>query len=380
MNVNYSRWMAGIDDETYVSEISLPGTHNSAACFKIAAPSVQCQGKGILEQLQHGVRFLDIRLSKDYMSRGEHVNDLMVVHGKFPVRLTGSYKFKKVLNDLYKFLESNPTETVMVSVKFENTMLNWNPKTDEFAKVLFQKYIAHHRDRWYLSDKIPTLKYARGKALLLRRFSVLEHGVYKRFGIPFLWNLSNPTHDGDSICVQDFCDIKCTEDLSKKVDMIKHVIEKAKTYHGNGNGSGSGSMNICDVESTSSRKTSDSTHSKRKLSNTTTLSNATTMTNASPFSSCTSFVSTGESTASTQSSQEEIKHVKISREPKLFVNFCSGANYLQRNLWPSKVDKALRGHNIEDLFTKNCGTLVIDFADRDNWKLVKKLVNVNFPC
>lgn len=66
--VNYNSWMKGIGDDTYLSKLSIPGTHNSAAYHKLAPPSVQCQGENISEQLRHGVRFLDIRLSTNFLT------------------------------------------------------------------------------------------------------------------------------------------------------------------------------------------------------------------------------------------------------------------------------------------------------------------------
>lgn len=328
-------WMSRISDDVNIASLSVPGTHNSAACFKLSAPSVQCQGKSITHQLENGVRYLDIKLSKNYMSRGENVNDLIVVHGKFPVKLSGAYKFKKVLSEVYTFLDKHPTETVLLSVKLENTMLNWNAKTDEFAKVLFEKYIAHNRNKWYLSNKIPTLQYARGKVVLLRRFPVIPGGVYKKFGIPSIWNTND--YDDTNICVQDYNIIKTANDIPKKADMIKEMIVRATDYNTRRNNS---------VSSTSTMTTvSDSLRSM----------------NTSPASSVIEFDGTLEPI-----------------EPKLFINFATAANYLNKNLWPSKVDIALRKFNFDQFFTKNSGVLILDFADRDNWDLVSKLVNVNF--
>lgn len=368
LDIPPAKWMAHLHDETDISSVSIAGTHNSAACFKLAAPSVQCQGKSVSEQLHHGVRYLDIKLSKDYMSRGENVNDLMVVHGKFPVKLSRSYKFKKVLDELYAFLSHNPTETVLVSIKFENTMLNWNAQTDEFAKILFQKYIAHNRDRWYLSDKIPTLKFARGKAILLRRFPVIADGTYKKFGIPALWDTDLPVYDTDSICIQDYSVIKSTSDLDKKVGLFKNVIDMAKEYHDNNNTTKS---------NLSSRRTSDTKSSYNAVSIS---PNNSYPIDTSPFSSCASFVSSSNSSShsTSNSSKKSQNGQNTVKDPKLFINFCSGAHYLHKTFWPSNVDKALRKFNIDNHFSKNCGIIVFDFADRNNWDLVNKLIKTNF--
>lgn len=355
--------MQSIPDQTYISTLSIPGTHNSAAFFKLSAPSVRCQGQSILNQLNNGVRFLDVHLSKDYMARGESVNNLMVVHGKFPVKLSGSYKFKNFLKEVYTFLELNPTETVLISVKFENTMLNWNPNTDEFAKVLFQKFIAHNRDRWYLNDRIPTQEYARGKAILLRRFSVLPNGIYKKFGIPTQWTLENHIYNDNIICVQDFADIKSLNDLNKKADLIKNMIDKAKEYH---------RASVTSTSSNSSINSFDSIDDNVQYNDQFSVTSASS-TNSYYFKTTRQL---SLSTTSNQKMQQSI--VSPNSPPKLFINFCSGANYFQRSFWPSKVDKAIRKFNIDEHYTKNCGILILDFADRDGWKLVKKLVHVNF--
>ncbi|ONH74670.1 1-phosphatidylinositol phosphodiesterase [Pichia kudriavzevii] len=294
--MNCSSWMQKIPDDVNISSLSIPGTHNSAACFKFAPLSVQCQGRSIKQQLLNGVRFLDMTLSKNFISRGAKVDDLIVVHGKFPVKLSGPYKFKSVLNDVYHFLDKFPTETVLMSIRFENTMLHWDPKIDEFAKVLFERYIAHNRRRWYLSSKIPSLKYSRGKIVLLRRFPVIENGVYQTFGISCTSECENSTS-----CIQECSSIKSQDDIQEKVSLIKGMISKASDYH-------------------------------------------------SPS----------------------------RRAPKLFINYCTGANYLKKNYWPSKVDKRIREFNIEADFQKNCGIVIFDFADRDDWKLVRKLILSNF--
>lgn len=343
--------MSRIPDDTNISKISIPGTHNSGAFFKLSAPSVRCQSESVDIQLNHGIRFLDIRLSKDFMSRGEKVNDLMVVHGKFPVRLSSSYKFKKILNEIYSFIDKNPTETILLSIKFENTMLNWNPDNDEFAKVLFQKYICHNRTRWYLSDKIPTLKYCRGKIILLRRFPVIEDGTYKKFGIPCNWNFSNLIFENNLICVQDYFDIKGKIDINKKAKLIKDMLMKSNSYHNNTN-------------SDFSRNSDSSMQSTLSSSNGSSLS------------------SSPNTTYSTSSMHQDFSKLPPSLsnnlQPKLFINFCSGSCVFQKQYWPSKVDKAIRKFNIDDYYTKNCGIVVFDFVERDDWKLIKKLIGVNF--
>ncbi|WP_228453080.1 hypothetical protein [Chryseobacterium sp. CH1] len=61
--VQMNSWMAGLQDNISLSKISIPGTHDSGA--RIDAPVVsgtaKTQDLSIAEQLNAGVRFLDIR-------------------------------------------------------------------------------------------------------------------------------------------------------------------------------------------------------------------------------------------------------------------------------------------------------------------------------
>ena len=60
-------WMRHLDDEKYLSQLSIPGTHNSAAHSEIAwycRIGCKCQDRLISQQLDGGVRFLDLRLRR----------------------------------------------------------------------------------------------------------------------------------------------------------------------------------------------------------------------------------------------------------------------------------------------------------------------------
>ena len=51
-------------DDNYLSELNIAGTHDSATAFVAMENAARCQDKTIAEQLDMGVRLLDIRLSK----------------------------------------------------------------------------------------------------------------------------------------------------------------------------------------------------------------------------------------------------------------------------------------------------------------------------
>lgn len=230
--VNYSSWMKEVDDNTRISKLSIPGTHNSAACHT-ALPSVQCQGESISEQLEHGVRFLDIRAGRKIVKVGDQ-NELEIVHSKFPVRIPFPRMLKDGLEEVYDFLKSHPSETVIVSLKQEGSN-DWNNDKDEFGNLVWDHYIDKNKDRWYLNTDLPRLGDARGKIVLFRRFGVRNDEKRSHYGFEAsTWDYNTTEDDRGNFVVQDFCEIQNSGDISKKVKYVKDLALKAVDYN-NGN-------------------------------------------------------------------------------------------------------------------------------------------------
>ncbi|MBV8328234.1 phosphatidylinositol-specific phospholipase C [Chryseobacterium sp.] len=156
--IEMNSWMSGLQDNISIARISIPGTHDSGA--RVDAPVVsgtaKTQDLSIAEQLNAGVRFLDIRC--------RHIdNSFTIHHGAIYQNLN----FDDVLNACYSFLESHPSETIIMSVKEEYDASN---TTRSFEKT-FDSYVQKKPSRWNLGTNIPTLGNIRGKIQLLRRFS-----------------------------------------------------------------------------------------------------------------------------------------------------------------------------------------------------------------
>lgn len=166
-------WMAGLSDDLYLSEITIPGTHDSATKYVQLAFFSKCQSKTIGEQLQSGYRYLDIRLGAD----GDR---LKLMHG-FTNCKAGALPWSEtlyledVLADCYAFLDANPSETILFAVKQEHG----DESIAEFESLL-KKYIDASPNRWFVSAQIPTLGESRGKLVLLRRWE-------GNLGVPLLW-------------------------------------------------------------------------------------------------------------------------------------------------------------------------------------------------
>ena len=150
-----ARWMGSIGGETRLSELSIPGTHDSGARHEWFCGTTKCQTLTIPRQLRTGARFLDIRC--------RHVkNRFLIYHGPVYQRLA----FDDVLTACYGFLGENPTECILMSVQ-EESKPSANTRAFEHT---FDAYLAGNPARWRLAEGVPTLSQAQGKIVLLRRF------------------------------------------------------------------------------------------------------------------------------------------------------------------------------------------------------------------
>ncbi|RAJ81900.1 1-phosphatidylinositol phosphodiesterase [Chitinophaga dinghuensis] len=153
--VSLTGWMTQLSDNLSVSAISIPGTHDSGARFEPIGGTAKCQNLTIAEQLNAGVRFLDIRC--------RHIDNAFAIHHG---SIYQNMNFDDVLNAVISFLNSNPGETVIMSVKEEYDASN----TSRSFEATFDTYVQKNPSKWYLDATIPTLGQVRGKIVLLRRF------------------------------------------------------------------------------------------------------------------------------------------------------------------------------------------------------------------
>lgn len=225
---NLVRWQDKVKDDTLLSQLSIPGTHNSGACY-IALPSVQCQGASITEQLNHGVRFFDLRIAKPLFTLLGSPDDLQIIHGKFPVRAPVSLKLTDVLEEIYAFTQNNPTEVPIVSIKQEGSG-TW--EGDEFPNLIWKKYIGPNQDKWFLENKIPKLGEARGKVMLFRRFGVSDESRKENYGFDASWwKYNTPNDDRGRFDVQDWCEVQEPTDLSTKVKYVNEQLVRAVQFN-----------------------------------------------------------------------------------------------------------------------------------------------------
>ena len=209
--VSMNSWMSGLQDNISISKISIPGTHDSGA--RVDAPVIsgtaKTQDLSIAEQLNAGVRFLDIRC--------RHIDNAFTIHHG---AIYQNLNFDDVLNACYAFLNSHPSETIIMSVKEEYDASN----TTRSFEQTFDSYVQKNPSKWDLGANIPTLAAVRGKIKLLRRFS---SGTTK--GINASPWADNTTFDinnsGVQLKVQDYYKVTNNDD---KWNGISSLLNEAK--------------------------------------------------------------------------------------------------------------------------------------------------------
>src|SRR5437764_13048815 len=56
-----NNWMSSLNSSLYLSQFSISGTHESMALYESVSGTATCQSLSLADQLNAGVRFIDIR-------------------------------------------------------------------------------------------------------------------------------------------------------------------------------------------------------------------------------------------------------------------------------------------------------------------------------
>ena len=184
-----SQWMSNLNDSTSITELSIPGSHDSGATHSIADVSGKCQDLSIESQLNIGVRFFDIRLQLKN-------NQLNIVHSFVDQNL----KFNETIKEMVAFIQEHESEFLILSIKKENETVNSN---QTFNEALLQE-LSKYSDIIQYDNELPqTLQEARGKIYLLSRYET-NIGIQANEG--WLDSTSfqlNNLYIQDNYCIQD---------------------------------------------------------------------------------------------------------------------------------------------------------------------------------
>ncbi|MFF3247652.1 phosphatidylinositol-specific phospholipase C [Streptomyces sp. NPDC002870] len=168
-------WMAGHGDATALAQLTIPGTHDSGARF--GGLWAQCQNTTIADQLNSGIRFLDVRC--------RITGDSFAIHHGAAFQ---NMMFGDVLIACRDFLNARPSETVLMRLKQE-----YSEESDAAFRRVFDIYLDGKgwRPLFRIGDGLPALGEARGKVVLLADNGGLpgvRYGDGNLFDIQDDWN------------------------------------------------------------------------------------------------------------------------------------------------------------------------------------------------
>ncbi|MBO0423173.1 phosphatidylinositol-specific phospholipase C [Enterococcus plantarum] len=168
---NHSQWMNAIRDDTEISRLSIPGSHDSGT-FKLRDPIKQVWGmtqdRDFEDQFSYGVRFFDIRVRAVK-------NDQLVLHHGSIFLYASLWEF---INSANTFLKNNPSETIIMSLKTEYEAM---PGVTKSVEEIFRD--TYYDNNFYKGNSLyPKLEDVRGKIVLMNRMS----GRIDFSGIPYI--------------------------------------------------------------------------------------------------------------------------------------------------------------------------------------------------
>ena len=152
-----SNWMSQLNGDLELNQVSIPGSHDSGATHSIGDVAGKCQSLSVGEQLKIGVRFFDIRLQ-------QRKGVLHLVHSFVDQNL----RFDDVVSEFSAFLDQNPTEFLLISIKEDADPVG---STVDFATAV-KTALEKRKERVNFGNSLPsTVGQARGKMHILSRFN-----------------------------------------------------------------------------------------------------------------------------------------------------------------------------------------------------------------
>lgn len=205
-------WMDKIPDNTLISSLTIPGTHDSGT-KKAGTGYATCQHFTIEEQLYAGIRFFDIRLN----------NNLELCHSSDGCEVY----FDQVLTWMNDFLDKHPSELIIMRVKEEHGSISEPLRNFFNAHPELVKYISRSE---YLPGRIGD---NRKKIIMLRQFPLPEQnkewGVDVTSGWPDDCADTLTTSKKENIYIEDrfYSTSEAVHDTNEKQTLVKEAMEHA---------------------------------------------------------------------------------------------------------------------------------------------------------
>src|SRR5215510_7181398 len=169
IETSHPDWMRWVPDSKLLSELSLPGTHDTMARY--GGDLVEAQSLPLRSQLDAGIRVIDIRC--------RHIEDVFAIH--HGIVFQNAYFGNDVLQVCYEFLQDHPTETIIMRLGNAGV-----PDEKDCTRTYEETFLWYRDSITYGSciattsttdySTMQTLGAVRGKVVILQDFSGGWHG------------------------------------------------------------------------------------------------------------------------------------------------------------------------------------------------------------
>ncbi|UCD30594.1 MAG: VCBS repeat-containing protein [Planctomycetota bacterium] len=225
-------WMGRLPDDRLISELSIPGTHETMSKGihyednAVVFPWLICHSMGLITMLEGGIRALDVRCQHDYDHFLIHHGgrDVFALFGEDdPWRdlvQIGTPGWINVLGTCVEFLKEHPTETILMRVVWQvcdeivlcgakgvpqNTSRSFAETfawyRDEAGCTINDQWVPYKDYIWQSDDytRVPRLGEVRGKIVILQEFLNMF-----RVGSQHITDTDELDNDNYRVCTADF--------------------------------------------------------------------------------------------------------------------------------------------------------------------------------
>ena len=230
-----NNWITPLDGNIYVSQMSIPGSHDAAtgdgAADIVGGIFSITQEKKLQQQWDLGIRCFDLRPCL-YTKK----NELWIYHGV--CRLNTSWA--SAMNTIKANLTKHSGEFAIVLFRMEDDKILGQPSTKNTDGTKFNTYMTNwvNANKDWIVDWKPdiTIDECRGKIILIsRNGGTWEPGCFTGWshaaeGTTTSIYTRGANATSGTIYVQDYYSIESSE---KKFNSIKTYLDRAQTFHSN---------------------------------------------------------------------------------------------------------------------------------------------------
>lgn len=183
--IDATNWMSRLNPSLALHDITLPGTHDSGTAVKGLYALSVTQTLSIKQQLEQGIRFLDIRLNKD--------NKFEICHGASNTGLFFEADCVEVIADF--LATQGKKETILLCVKSEKGTTDWfhDGILDILTRTMTKKFGSDASKHLFTGKKPGNLGSLRGAVVLVRRYWIdNSKNVHKAHDANSGWALEDP--------------------------------------------------------------------------------------------------------------------------------------------------------------------------------------------